>query len=97
MAEDALRNQFKDIEIITENVLWPAEEDKCRELAQHLMKSFDIVTGVFPAQAVQAFWETADSVLSPLVMSPVSVPVKDRDKTTFVFCRWAFITWNNKS
>lgn len=80
-------------------VLWPSDKQDCRDLALALHQEFNVLAGVWPAQAIEAFryadrcnnWDDLHYVP---VISPVSVPETEPDVKKvrpFRFVRWAWV------
>lgn len=102
-AEASLRFMFEEspdpdafqapVELVSQEVLWPAEASACEQVASDLLRNFDCVAGVFPAQAVEAFLTVADRRdLIVQILSPVSIPETEPDVKKvrpFRFVRWA--------
>lgn len=90
----------EEIEVESKEILWPAEAEACRDIVIDLVAEYldaihvrAIFTGVFPAQAVEAF-RFSNFPGGIGVYSPVSVPETEPDvkKTrSFRFVRWARI------
>jgi hypothetical protein len=87
--------------LVSQEILWPEDQEGCLEIVKSLVDKYDFVCGVFPAQAISAIvlfhWSPSDRVYYPgdcEFFSAVSVPVKEPDtgKTRgFEFVRWARI------
>ena len=96
-AEKALREDFSEfnLEIEHKEVVWPANKGECLDVANTLLASYDVLTGVWPCQAIEAF-RVLDGArdLDVPVMSPVSVPETEPDlmrTRPFRFVRWAVL------
>jgi hypothetical protein len=88
----------KHFQVEEKEILWPAEWKACRDLALDLCNTYDVVAGVFPAQAIEALRNAVDydgdgpRPERKIILSPVSVPETEPDvkKTRpFRFVRWA--------
>ena len=94
-AEKALKEMFvldgdEIVEIEHRDITWPAGACRCSRLALKLEEQYDLITGVFPAQALEAFREEEIEA-----WSPVSEPVKEPDTgrvREFRFVRWARVS-----
>lgn len=89
-------NLFEDNEpvmVISRDCLWPSDRDGCLQLMMELDNEYDVICGVFPAQAHEQLGGS-DDLLSAVWISPVSEPVSDPDTgrvREFKFVRFAFM------
>ncbi len=82
-------------EITCQEILWPSDFTACLGIAHRLLSLWDVLAGVWPAQAVEVFILAGDrwDYIVP-VISPVNEPVIEPDTgkvREFRFIRWAQI------
>jgi len=87
--------------LVEKEIIWPEGEEDCLATVARLVEDYDVIYGVFPAQAVSAImahhWSAADECYYPgycRFYSAVSVPVKEQDTgrtRCFEFVRWALL------
>lgn len=92
MAKEVLAHRYDVIMLTQREVLWPVGYSDCLEVARELFAKFDVVCGVFPAQAIEML--VNEFFGKAVAFSPVSTPVhepKTGKVRRFEFVRWACI------